>query len=61
MLSAGEGGLAGGVGSGRGRGDLAGGGGLVGGGVQGILHPPCYTLHYHMVLRPKGTSHNNVT
>ncbi len=20
---------------------------------QGIFHPPCHVLHYHMVLRPK--------
>ncbi len=49
----------------QGEGDLAGGGGLaggwgegVGGGGQGTFHPPCHILHYHMVLRPEGTSHN---
>ncbi len=36
--------------SGRGRG--------VWGRGQGTFHPPCHTLHCHMVLRPKGTSHN---
>ncbi len=25
---------------------------------QGTFHPTCHVLHYHMVLRPKGTSHN---
>ncbi len=25
---------------------------------QGTFQPPCHVLHYHMVLRPKGTSHN---
>ncbi len=30
------------------------------GGGQGTFHPPCQILHYHMVLRPKGTSHNQV-
>ena len=25
---------------------------------QGTFHPPCHILHCHMVLRPKGTSHN---
>ncbi len=34
------------------------GGGLRGRG-QGTFHPPCCILHYHMVLRPEGTSHNN--
>ncbi len=29
-----------------------------GGGGQGTFHPPCHILHYHMVLRPQGTSHN---
>ncbi len=28
---------------------------------QGTFHPPCHILHYHMVLRPKGTSHNEGT
>ncbi len=27
-------------------------------GEQGTFHPPCHVLHYHMVLCPKGTSHN---
>ncbi len=26
---------------------------------QGTFHPTCHTLHYHVALRPKGTSHNN--
>ncbi len=37
-------------------------GGLGRGGLgegQGTFHLPCHVLHYHMVLRPKGTSHNN--
>ncbi len=39
----GQGGLgAGGLGRGRG----------LGGRGQGTFHPPCYVLHYHMVLRP---------
>ncbi len=38
-------------------GGWGGGGGLRGRG-QGTFHPPCHTLHYYMVLRPKGTSHN---
>ncbi len=47
-----------GGGSGR-RGGLGGGGGGLGRGRgQGTFHPPCHLLHYHMVLRPKGTSHN---
>ncbi len=25
---------------------------------QGTFHPPCHIRHYHMVLRPKGTSHS---
>ncbi len=37
-----------GGGEGRGRG-------------QGIFHPPCHILHYHKVLCPKGTSHNQET
>ncbi len=50
----------GGGGSGRGVGPEGGGGGGWGRGMgQGTFHPPCYILHYHMVLRPKGTSHNN--
>ncbi len=28
-------------------------------GRQGTFHPPCHVLHYHMVLRPEGTSHND--
>ncbi len=27
---------------------------------QGTFHPPCHILHYHMVLRPEGTSHNGI-
>ncbi len=49
----GEGGLVGGGGSSRGRGLREGGEG------EGTFHLPCHILHYHMVLRPKGTSHNN--
>ncbi len=26
---------------------------------EGTFHPPCHILHYHMVLWPEGTSHNN--
>ncbi len=39
------------------------GGSTTGGGVwpEGIFHSSCHTLHYHMVLRPKGTSHNQLT
>ena len=25
---------------------------------EGTFQPPCHTLHYHMVLRPNGTSDN---
>ncbi len=42
----------------RGGGGVGGGGGGLGGGGQGTFHPPCHILHYHMVLRPEGTSHN---
>ena len=28
---------------------------------QGTFYPPCHMLHYHMVLRPKGTSHNDAS
>ena len=45
-------------GSGRGGG-LGRGRGLRGRG-QGTFHPPCHILHYHMVLHPKGTSHNDI-
>ncbi len=45
-------------GSGWGRG-LARGGLSAGGGGQGTFWSSCHILHYHMVLRPKGTSHNN--
>ncbi len=48
----GEGGLVVGGGSGRGEGGLAGGRGA------GTFQSSCHILHYHMVLRPKGTSHN---
>ncbi len=38
---------------------LGAGGGMSGGGRgQGTFYPPCHILHYHMVLRPEGTSHN---
>ncbi len=54
--------LAGGVwpGGGSGRGGVGGGWGL-GGGGQGTFWSSCHILHYHMVLRPKGTSHNHKT
>ena len=39
-----------------GRGVQWGEGGL--GEGQGTFHPSCHILHYHTVLRPKGTSHN---
>ncbi len=39
-----------------GQGALAGGGGFHRG--QGTFWSSCHVLHYHMVLRPKGTSHN---
>ncbi len=44
-----------GGGLGRGRG--------VGGGAgdQGIFPSTCHILHYHIVLRPEGTSHNNIS
>ncbi len=51
------------MGRGRGSGRGCGGGGGWGRGVRGArdisIHLP-YILHYHMVLRPKGTSHKNV-
>ncbi len=43
---------------GRGRRVGGGGGGWGRGGGQETFYPPCPILHYHMVLRPKGTSHN---
>ncbi len=46
--------LRGGGGSSGGRGR---GRGLGRGRGQGTFHPPYHTLHYHMVLRSKGTSH----
>ncbi len=61
MLSTGGVQLQGGLGRVRGVG--GGGGGWGGGGGrgrgQGTFHLPCHILHYHMVLRPKGTSHND--
>ncbi len=42
----------GGRGLGRGKG--------VEGEGQGTFHPPCHILHYHMVLRPEGTSYNKL-
>ncbi len=42
----------------QGEGVWYGGGGLVGEGGQGAFLSSCHTLHYHMVLLPKGTSHN---
>ncbi len=48
----------GGPASGRGEGGLVGEGGLAGGGGQDIFQSSCHILHYHMVLCPKGTSHN---
>ncbi len=61
----GEGGPAGGSGGGGGggwggEGVGGGGGGLGRGRGQGTFYPPCHILHYHMVLRPKGTSHDCV-
>ncbi len=47
----GQGGFRHGVGWGRGR-------GVRKGRRQGTFHPPCHILHYHIVLRPEGTSHN---
>ncbi len=35
------------------------GGGVWQGRGQGTFHPPCHVLHYHMVLRPEGTSQIN--
>ncbi len=49
----------GGPGAGGSRGRGLGVGGL--GRGQGTFQPPCHTLHYHMVLRPKGTKHNKQT
>ncbi len=43
------------VGGGEGVGE---GEGVDGGRGQGTFHPPCHVLHYYMVLRPEGTSHN---
>ncbi len=48
MLSSAEGG---GVWAGSGQGGRGEGG-------QGTFWSSCHILHYHMVLRPKGTSHN---
>ncbi len=45
----------------QGEGGPVGGGGWGRGGVRGrgTFHSPCHILlHYHMMLRPKGTSHN---
>ncbi len=62
---AGGGGLAGEGGSSRGRGSREGGwgqgaGGLGGGGRGHFIYSAIYhILHYHMVLRPKGTSHDH--
>ena len=52
--------LVGGGGSsgGGGWGGAEGGGG--GGGGQGTCHPTCHKLYYHLVLRPKRTSHNYI-
>ncbi len=44
------------------QGGLGGGGGLgegVRGKGEGIFPSTCHILHYHKVLCPKGTSHNN--
>ncbi len=43
-----------GGGGGGGRGEVGGGGW-----GWGTFHPPCHVLHHHIMLRPKGTSHNN--
>ncbi len=40
------------------RGSHRGRGGPIGGRGQGTFQSSCHVLHYHMVLRPKGTSHN---
>ncbi len=41
-------------------GPATGGGGGGGGlGGRGHFYPPCHILHYHMVLRPEGTLHND--
>ncbi len=55
VVQAGEGGLV------RGGGLAEGGGwgrGTAVGGGWGTFYPPCHVLHYHLVLRPKGSSHN---
>ncbi len=44
---------------GSGQGGLA--RGVCMGGGQGTFQSSCHILHCHMVLRPKGTSHNHVT
>ncbi len=54
LSSTGGWGVGGGV---QGQGGL--GVGVVRGRGQGTFHPSCHILHYHMVLRPKGTSHND--
>ncbi len=38
----------------------AGHGGRCSTGGQGTFWSSCHILHYHVVLRPKGTSHNNI-
>ncbi len=59
ILSAGGHPAVGGSGCGGclGRGEGVGGG--EGGGGRGHFHLPAIHLHYHMVLRPKGTSYND--
>ncbi len=47
--ASGKGGSTSGMGRGSGRGEEG----------QGTFQSSCHQLHYHMVLRPKGTSHND--
>ncbi len=56
MLSAG-GGVQWGKGGPVGEGGLAGGRGR----GQGTFQSSCHILHYHVVLRPEGTSQTNVS
>ncbi len=62
-LSSKEGGPGAGGDLGSGVGVWGWGVGEVGGGWgrgQGTFQPLCHVLHYHMVLRPEGNSHNHV-
>ena len=60
MMSMGVLPLARGSASGRGGGSglQRSGDGVLGGRGQGTNQSSCHILHYHMVLRPEGTSHN---